>query len=546
MSDLEQRLRDLLAEDASRAPLVPTMPSDIRPKVRRRIVARVTMTAAVIVTVVAGSVVAMERIAPNDSVPVEQPTAPTPTPEPTSGGMWPQTSMEEVREAQRLADAGDPDYAWQVISTDAGRAAFITRFLQEELGWEEFDVSEFPGLYAGVPQDGLWELVAVRCAPGETNPLYPDDPEGRRCAPTIDEHRYETVMINAEPPVRVDDPSAIWVVTRWATLRPSDVQVTGTSYRDDGGAVFRRQVRQVVPPSDADATALVETFLQARVDGEGAEAYLSRADSQVDLLYATTSDETYERSEFELVRGPVWPGGWREFTVRLFAADGSTVEQSFLVERDEDGRLVLVYAALDPFDDVLTHVNGGAIAKPYRFLEGEVTFAAAPPWDWYVGGWGFSPTMTTLQFDDPDQSAGFDQLLAVVADPLPVEDGCRKGPAPADAEALTQSIRSDPDLEATAPVAVSVGGIDAVRMDVTAAPGASVCEEYPAPLVLAPDEGSGVTLKQASRTRLYLLDAPEGSSIRILAIAINAPERDFERVMEAAEPIVDSFEFHAP
>ena len=106
------------------------------------------------------------------------------------------------------------------------------------------------------------------------------------------------------------------------------------------------------------------------------------------------------------MRGPVWPGGWREFTVRLFAADGSTVEQSFLVERDDDGRLVLVYAALDPFDDVLTTENGGALAEPYEFLEGEVTFEAAPPWDWYVGGWGFSPTMTTLQFDDPDQSAG--------------------------------------------------------------------------------------------------------------------------------------------
>jgi hypothetical protein len=462
-----------------------------------------------------------------------------------SGGMWPQSTMEEVREAQRLADAGDPNYTWQVVSTSADRMEFITRFLQEELGWEEFDVSDFPGLYAGVPQDGLWELLAVRCAPGQTNPLYPDDPQGRGCAPTIDEHRYETVMINAEPPVRVDDPSAIWVVTRWRMLQPTDVQVTGTHYRDINGAVFRRQVRQMEPPSDAEVTALVEAFLQARVDGEGAEEYLSPADSQVDLLYATTSGDSYERSEFELVRGPVWPGGWREFTVRLFTADGSTVKQTFLVERDDDGRLALVYTALDPFDDVLTTENGGALAEPYEFLDGEVTFAAAPPWDYYIGGWGFGPTMTTLQLDDPDRQR-FDQLLAVVADPLPVEDGCRQGPAPADAEALARSIRSDPDLEATAPVAVSVGGIDAVRMDVTAAPGASVCEKYPAPLVLTPGEGSGVNLEQGSRTRLYLLDAPEGSSFRILAISINAPEPDFGHVIAAAAPVLDSFEFHAP
>ena len=163
------------------------------------------------------------------------------------------------------------------------------------------------------------------------------------------------------------------------------------------------------------------------------------------------------------------------------------VEQSFLVERDEDGRLVLVYGALDPFKEVFTTENGGALAEPYEFLDGDVTFAAAPPWDWYVGGWGFTETMTTLQLDDPDQQR-FDQLLAVVADPLPVESGCRQGPAPADAEALARSIRSDPDLEATEPVAVTVGGIEALRMDVVAATGASVCEEGPAAQVVTPND----------------------------------------------------------
>jgi hypothetical protein len=379
--------------------------------------------------------------------------------------------------------------------------------------------------------------------------LYPNDPEGRECAPTIDEYRYETVLIGAEPPFP-DDPFAIWVVSRWVMLQPSDVRVTGINYRADSGPVVRRQVRQVVPPSDAEATSLLEAFLQARVDGEGAEEYLSPAGSQIPLLYATTSDDPYERSEFELVQGPVWPGGWREFTVRLFAAGGSTVvEQTFLVEGDEEGRVVLVYGALDPFEEVLTTENGGALAEPYEFLDGEVTFDAAWPWDWYVGGWGFTPTMTTLQFDDPDQSAGLGQRLEIVADPLPVESGCQQGPAPPDAEALAQSIRTDPDLEATEPVAVSVGGIVGLRMDVVAAAGASVCEEGPAPQVVTPNdhdpEWTGVFLGHGRRMRLYLLDLPEGLSHQTLAIAISAPEPDFERVMEAAEQIVDSFEFHA-
>jgi len=218
------------------------------------------------------------------------------------------------------------------------------------------------------------------------------------------------------------------------------------------------------------------------------------------------------------------------------------MEQSFLVDRDEDGRLVLVYGALDPFKDVLTTENGGALAEPHEFLDGEVTFAAAWPWDYYVGGWGFTPTMTTLQFDDTDQ------LLAVVADPLPVESGCRQGPAPADAEALARSIRSDPDLEATEPVAASVGGIEALQMDVVIAPGASVCDDWGHPQVLTPNDHDwfGVALEHGHRMRLYLLDLPEGMSARTLAIAISAPEPDFERVMEAAAPVLDSIEFHAP
>lgn len=466
----------------------------------------------------------------------------------TSGGMWPQSSLDEAREAQRLADAGDPRYTWQVfseVSTAPGNAEFFARFLREELGWEEFSWGVFPGLYAGVPNDRPWEFVAVRCAPGQTNSLYPDDPEGRGCAPTLDGNRYETVLIGAEPPVRTDDPTAIWVVSRWEMLQPSDVRVTGMNYHADGRPAIRRQVQQVVPPSDAEATALLEAFLQARVDGEGAEQYLSPAGSQIPLLYATTSDDPYERSEFELVRGPVWPGGWKEFTIRLFAAGGSTVvEQNFLVEHDQEGRLELVYGALDPFQEVLTTENGGALTKPYKFLDGEVIFAAAWPWDYFVGGWGFSPTMTTLELDDPDQQR-FDQLLKVVADPLPVESGCRQGPAPADAEALARIVRSDPDLEATEPVTASVGGTRALQMDLVIAPGASVCDGG-APQVLTPADRDwpGVALEQGQRMRLYLLDLPEGMSARTFAIAISAPGDRFEHVLEAAAPILESFEFH--
>jgi hypothetical protein len=140
----------------------------------------------------------------------------------------------------------------------------------------------------------------------------------------------------------------------------------------------------------------------------------------------------------------------------------------------------------------------------------------------------------------------------LVADPLPVESGCEDGPAPADAEALALSIRSDPDLEATEPAVVSVGGIDALRMDVVAASEASICLSVPAAQVVAPppsagpngDLGfSGANLPQGQRMRLYLLDLPGGPA-RMLAIAIIAEDARFEHAVEAAAPIMASIEFH--
>src|SRR4029453_11610288 len=138
------------------------------------------------------------------------------------------------------------------------------------------------------------------------------------------------------------------------------------------------------------------------------------------------------------------------------------------------------------------------------------------------------------------------------AAPLPDEAGCGDAPAPADAEALARATPAGPDLEATEPVVVSVGGIDALRMDVVAATGASVCEEVPAAQVVAPpptagpdgDLGSsGANLPQGQRMRLYLLDLPGGPA-RMLAIAIIAEDARFEHAMEAAAPIMASFEFH--
>ena len=190
-----------------------------------------------------------------------------------------------------------------------------------------------------------------------------------------------------------------------------------------------------------------------------------------------------------------------------------------------------------------TTENGQPVAelpRPNTFLD--IGDFNADGWSYSFAGWDFTPTMDTLI------RANYNERVALVADPLPVETGCEEGPAPADSEALAQSIRTDPDLEVSEPVAVSVGGIEGVRMDVVAAPRASDCEGEGWPAVLAAtdlnDESHRlVEMPVGSRMRLYLLDLPEEISARILAVAIVAPEQRFDQVVEAAAPILDSFEF---
>jgi len=439
--------------------------------------------------------------------------------------MWPQTSLEEVRQAQELADAGNPAYTWQVdprLTSDEWwgylrqpGAEIVERFLREELGWEQFLFNPFQGDDGDGGADGVLRgVVYLRCAPGETNALYPIAGQGdargaERCAPTIDESRYETVSLDLSQLGR-RGPDGIWVVSRWTMTAP-----------------FTQADPSVV---EANATARLEDFLRARIEGEGAEGYVDV--EEVPLLYATTTGAPYERSELERVSEPQWPYGDMEFEVRLFAEGGETVVEQQIFLRNAS----LYHSA------PRTTENGRPVAVPYAFFDGEVTASAAAPWKlsiWHQAALTLGDNLS-------------DERVELVADPLPVATGCEQGPAPADAEALAASVQADPDLVATAPVDVRVGGLEGLVMDVTVAPGASVCDVFPSTLVLTQGVGysgprpPGVDLDEDSRMRLYLLDLPEGSATPILAIAIVAPEARFDAVIEAAAPILDSFEFHAP
>ena len=171
----------------------------------------------------------------------------------------------------------------------------------------------------------------------------------------------------------------------------------------------------------------------------------------------------------------------------------------------------------------------------YAMLGGEVTLRAGPFWGDHVESY-LDPRLFWL-IGQPD-----DVGIEILANPSP-EASCTAPPRPpASAEEVVQAIRSDPDLEVTAPAADRVGGIDALRLDVTPVPGAPTCLDR-VPVVTVGGRGAWGGIDQGDRGRLYVLDLP-GGSVRALVIMITAPEAIFERTVKAAAPVVDSFEFH--
>jgi hypothetical protein len=215
-------------------------------------------------------------------------------------GIWPQTTVADAIEAQRLADAGDPRSTWQREEQQVALA-----FVDEQLGLDYLDYFEL-----GVPGRGAYGAVITftfaLCEPGP-NPAYPSMPD---CAPA-DGDRFSAIDVTVEQLAR-GGPRGIWVVTGW------------------GSSDFR----QAVPPTRDEVRRLFESYLEARLAGSGAEAYLtsSSAGYSEDQLHLYTSSGGSPFVGFEIDvfdSEPEWPSGGVYATVRLTARDGTVVEESY-------------------------------------------------------------------------------------------------------------------------------------------------------------------------------------------------------------------------
>ena len=516
----------------------------------RRSRRRSMLGAAAMIGVLALGLLAVTAVQDPDSVPTDT-VPPTPTPStnpdtidtaapvvpPASGGMWPQSTLEEVRAAQELADAGDPAATWQlepelvsVEFEEPAQVELVERFLREVLGWEGYLF--YPAEVGRARNGEFVDLVGqryLRCAPGRTNLMYPPGPQSERgelCAPTIDDLTYETVSLDL---AQLDRRGAdgIWVVAQWRPAAP---------------------FAQADPVTvEAQGRERLEEFLAARIAGNGGEGLvvLGQDVANVPLLYATTSGAPYERYEIERVEGPQWPAGEMTFSSQLFADRDTTVVEQEIKWYPGSGLFMA--------DDATTE-NGQVVVLSYTSSDGEVTVSAPSTWSAWLPGKGAGKGGNEEALDvwfggllRPGNFFGSGERIELV-DPVAYDAWCAaKGgspllSAPGDAAAIAQQVIADPNFETTAPVAARVGGVEAVSIEVALAPGGRAC---------------GIGMIDISRwihalrdpgwrLRLYLVDLPEGMSVQTLAITVVAPEERFDDVIAETAPIIESIEFHPP
>jgi len=147
----------------------------------------------------------------------------------------------------------------------------------------------------------------------------------------------------------------------------------------------------------------------------------------------------------------------------------------------------------------------------------------------------------------PGGSAGGDSPSIGLVDPVAYDAWCAAAggspllSAPADAASIAQQVIADPNFEATAPVAARIGGRDALSMDVALAPGGRACGIWGIEISRWIHE---LQAHPELRMRLFLVDLPEGMSVKTLAITVKAPKDGFEAYLAEASPIIESIEFH--
>jgi hypothetical protein len=201
------------------------------------------------------------------------------------------------------------------------------------------------------------------------------------------------------------------------------------------------------------------------------------------------------------------------------------------------------------------------LPKSFTSPDGEVTVSTPEAWDVLWPGEAADEAAPDVWFGmlwrGPEYTFEEGEFLGLV-DPVAYDAWCEENggspllSAPASADAIVRELIADPNFETTAPVAASIGGVEAVSIDVALAPGGRTCgigmiiisrwihDLEPGAEGVEPFETPG----PPRRLRLYLVDLPEGMSVPTLAITVLAPEERFEEFIDETAPIIESIDFH--
>ena len=163
---------------------------------------------------------------------------------------------------------------------------------------------------------------------------------------------------------------------------------------------------------------------------------------------------------------------------------------------------------------------------------------------------GLAPTPTSLGSPSlPDGSGRMTDGILLLAHPTAIEAAACAGVEPAAADdtaaSLMASVVASPFLQASPPEPVDVAGVRGIWADLQTGPSVSrQCDGgFRVPVIGATDGPMSTAIRLGSddRTRLYLLDRPDGT---VVAIAITATDPDrFDALVAAATPIVSEMVF---
>ena len=191
--------------------------------------------------------------------------------------------------------------------------------------------------------------------------------------------------------------------------------------------------------------------------------------------------------------------------------------------------------------------NSQPVTMSFTSEDGEVSVVAPSTWGLWWPGVG---PQADVWFGNlwPAPYDFFDGEGIGFVDPVAYDKWCAENGGnpllsePANAAAIAQQLMNDADFETTAPVAAHIGGLDAISIDITLAPGGEACgvwgidiSRWVHELRVGPGFASPSVPRRPPRRR---------ARVGTLAITVAAPEASFDAFIEGTQPIIDSIEFH--